>query len=326
MLKLNLRGHKLTTTVIGALLILLESANLRVSSPDLEGKIIAATFIGMGFILMTYRHILIVDADQHRVIRRVGCLYLFKRKQISTENLKQLVLRERVVSNGKSEVTWYQLAAGSDVICQLKNSLLARKIAESLARTLLLPLDNHVHYVHSVRKPDELDQPVAERWHARGIHKSLPAPPSETQVRVEHSAATTRISLPAQHHSLKHVAMIGGVFAFLAFVMFSQMKGDGQFILYIFFAIFLWFIILAVLAFSGRSSILLTETHVVVRQGLMPFKRKLRLLDVEEFISASDGIYMDGDKGSAWVHWATSSADSDYLETLLAYEIARRRR
>lgn len=324
MLKLNLRVHQPITTIIGALLILLETANLRISSPDPEGSIVASTIIVMGFILMTYRHILIVDADRHRLIRRVGCLYLFKRKEISTDNLKQLVLREKVVRSGKSETTWYQIAASSDVICQLKNSVYARRVAETLARATSLPLDNHVHYVRSVRKPDELDQPVAERWHAHGMHGMLPVPPYETQVRVEHSAAATRISLPAEHHNLKIVAIIGGFFALLAVVMFSLMKEESRFILYILFALVFWIITLAILAFSGRTSILLTETHVMVRQGLMPFKRKLRLMDVEEFICAPDGIYLDGDEGSAWVHWAGNSADSDYLKALLAHEIARR--
>ena len=321
--KLNLRTRQRETTVVGILTMLLGAAHIWFGSADSQATVLAATFIVMGFILSTYRHVLIVDADHKRVTRRIGCIYLFKRNDVVVSNVSRLTLRER--RSRKSDATWYQIvASASKVICQIRPSIHARRIAEALAKTFSLSLDNQTHYVRSIRSPDQLDMPVAERWRAAGLQMDIPVAPPDTKIMIKQSDSDTWITLPAQHDHLKMLALLSGAFGMLAVLFYYFSTSDGTVILFVLFVPIALMMLLGVLAFSGRSSILLTGTHVTTRQGLSPFKMKLRLNSIEEFIKARDGFYLEGDDGSAWIHWAANEADSDYLEALLAYEIVRR--
>lgn len=323
MLKLNLRTHQTATTLGGILLMLL--ALLTGREQALQQTIMAATLFVMGLLLASYRQRLIVDPARQQIQRKRGFAFLLHCTTISTQGLSQLTLREKVIRSGKSERTWYQLLADKTaLICQLKDPLHARTVAETLAKVLLLPLDNHIHGVRSLRSPQQLDLPVAARWQAAHVRTELPAAPAHSRIEVVHSAAGTRITLPAEHENLKLVALLAAVVLAIGVLLYSLAKAEDLLFLTILFVPFLFFLLVAVLAFSGRSAIQLTASHITVRQGLSPFRKRLPLKDVEEFIKARDGIILDGDKGSAWIHWAGSKEESHYLEALLAYELARR--
>lgn len=323
-IKLNLRAHQTITAAIGLLLMAL-AALVIASARDTQAIIDMAPFFVLGFLLATWRHVLMVDTREQRVIRKAGCLILFTRATVSTQHLKRLTLKEKVTHKNSTTRTRYQIVAGNaGLICQLKNPRQARKVAEALATTLALPLDNRIYRVRSMRHPHQLDHSVAERWRTEGVRKERPFPPSDSQISVEPSATGVRISLPAEHHHLKPVALLAGAVALLAVIPYSLAGEEQRFIMHLLLAPFVYLLLSALLAFTGRSSIVVTNTHVVVRQGRSPLRRKLKLTDVEEFISARDGIYLDGDRGSAWIHWAGHKEDSLYLEALLAYEIARR--
>lgn len=323
MLKLNLRTHQTATTLGGILLMLL--ALLTGQEQELQQTVMATTFFVMGLLLATYRQRLIVDPANQRLQRKSGFGYLLRSKTISLQGLSRLTLRETVIHSGDSERTWYQILAGkTTLICQLKDPLHARTIAERLAKALLLPLDNHIHGVRSLRSPHQLDLSLAARWRAEHVRKELPSPPADSRIAVVHSASGTRITLPAEHENLKLLALLAAAFLALGVLLFSLASKDDWLFLAFLSVPFVFVLVVVGLAFSGRSSILLSDTHITVRQGLSPFRKRLPLKDVEEFIKARDGIILDGDKGSAWIHWAGSKEESHYLEALLAYELARR--
>ena len=323
--KINLRRNPRTYAMFGVLLVLI--AVLMLMSPDKEPKhyIFGALFLFGGLASITYLNRLIVDANAGEIIHQRGLLLPLRVERYPIRKIRNMKISEKVVRKNNKERSTYPVRLNGirdSVVSNHPNPWFSRVIAEQLARRIRVPLDNRVYGVSSIRKSDELDVPVIRRWIRDGHQFDKPALPATTNLIETSGPSTYELSLSAEFPKFKYVIAALFLMAGLAVapvppaILFASTA-------------YRWIAGLAFLAgvmglaFVGRSRLKMDAKNVVFRQGSAPFRYRIRIDEIEEFVVASDGVILIGDEKAVWVHWGKSRSDSDYLAAAIPYNLLR---
>jgi hypothetical protein len=168
--------------------------------------------------------------------------------------------------------------------------------------------------------------PLAQRWQQAGEVHERPILPAGSSLVVDETGPDVLVSLPAQTYNLKFVTAMLLLFGIVGVFAYSSAPSGARWFLHLFFTLAGLLFALALLAFSGRSRLRFSSRRVSFRQGLSLFSSSLEFGAIEELIPAMDGIDLVGDSGRVWIHWPETEADSEFLQALVAYELARRTR
>jgi hypothetical protein len=331
-LRTNVRARWLAGVpmlLLGALLI-----GTAYETPQGLGTIIwGACLAVIAIVLIGERRFLGVDARSGLLLSKRGILFPITVASFVVADVKHIGLiryttRTKSDSDGTGTQRYKLVVNGrrDGVLADLGNQWQARRVGERLCVALNVPFDNLVYGTHSVRPPNELDMPVAERWQRAGEVHERPTLPAGSSIVVDEVGPNVSVSLPAQIYNLKVVAGMMLFFGIMGVCAYSSVPGNARPFLNVFFAMVATMFISALLAFSGRSRLTFSAQHVTFRQGRSLFSKSLECRAIEELIPASDGIDLVGDSGCVWIHWPETEADSEFLRALVAYELARRTR
>jgi hypothetical protein len=180
----------------------------------------------VGLVLLGERRYLAVDTRSGLLLSKRGIFYPFTTASFVAADVKYIgfmsysgrsssasttINRYKLVDNGRPDGT----------LADLGDRWQARRAGERLCTALNVPFDNRIYGPHSVRPPDELDTPLAERWrHAGEVHER-PSLPADSALVVEEIGPNVVVSLPAQTYSLKWIALLASCFAAVGVQMYS---------------------------------------------------------------------------------------------------------
>lgn len=324
---INLRYKRRTSVLAGILMLLVGSLIVRSGVDISNDQKFAMVLIVGGALLVGWIKRLAIDKQAGEIRLQIGFILPFYSRAYQIKKVKRIALLERYeknrFANGSMRYNVRLVGIRNSTLLKSPGPWFARQVAERLATTIGVPMNNRIYGKSSIRQPDELETPLLLRWRKSGTSFQLPAAPQSTGVRVKRDGDRTSIYLKAESHNifLLLIMLAGGLL--VAFLVTSTTSGSPIFFV-IFFGLFVYVIIRALLTFMGNSRIVIDARKVSVRLGISPFSDKLKLSEIEELIVARDGICLVGDDGALWFHWAEHKRDSEYLEKLIAYELSRR--
>jgi hypothetical protein len=329
--KINLRNNARARWLCGVPMLLLAALCFD-AGHDQRGIttiVFGACLAVIAIVLLAERRFLVVDAQSGRLSSKRGIFYPFTVASFAIADVKHIDLvpyTSRRNASGTGSTRYRLLVNGrlDSALTDLGDRWHARWAGERVCVALKVPFDNRVYGPHSVRLPNELDMSLAERWRRSGQVYERPSLPAGSPLVVDEIGPNVLVSLPAETHNRKLLALLVLIFAAVGVVLYSSVDGGVRWFLHLFFAMAAVFFALALLAFSGHSRLTFTTRHVSFRQGLSLFSRALEFGAIEELIPAPDGIDLVGDSGAVWIHWPETEADSEFLQAHVAYEIARR--
>jgi hypothetical protein len=279
--------------------------------------------------LLAERRFLLVDTQSGFLSSKRGIFYPFTVASFAIGHVKYIGLdsyMRRSHTSGPAR-TWYKLVVNGrpdSVLTNIRNEWPARRAGEQLSVALNVPLDNRVHGRHSVRPPNELDMPLAERWRRAGTVHERPSLPAGSRLVVDEIGPNVFVSLPAETSNFKWVALLAVLTGAMAVLFYSTAHGGIRWFLHLFFTTAAVFLAHGLLAFSGRSRVTFSARRVSFRQGWSLFSSSLEFRAIEELIPAGDGIYLVADSREVCIDQPETKADSEFLQAMVAYEVTRR--
>lgn len=323
--KINLRRNPRTFVLFGILVILI--ATLMLISPDKEPQdfIFGALFLIGGVASSFYLNRLVVDKTHGEIIHQRGLILPVRSKRYPIHKIRKIQISEKVIrKNNKSRTTYpVRLSGiGDATISNHSSPWFSRVIAEQLARRISVPLDNRVYGVSSLRKSDELDMPLIQRWNRDQKQFDIPALPLTTGLIEKLGPSTYELSLSAEFPGFKYAIAAFFLVAGLAVANVPPAAIFGS-VGYRWIAGLAFLVGILGLAFVGRSSLKMDAEKVQFRQGYAPYRSRIRIEEIEELVVAPDGIIMLGDERAVWIHWGKSKPDSDYLAAAIPYHLHR---
>jgi len=332
MQKVDLRSHLDQRLPIGlGLLALAAWCIWQWDDPDEAGWLIFGLYIGFfGLLAVAERRFAVVDEHAGVLTNKRGLIFAVTLGSVALTEVKcvELTLRLAEDDGKKGRSTRYRLRVTgpkSGVLAHYQDEWHARRAAERLAAALRVPFDNRVYGRRSVRKSDELDLPLAERWRASGKIKERPVLPQGSQLEIDDQTTRIRVRFAAETGSRWLIGAVVAFYAVAAALSYPHVDEPGEYLLFYGVALFaVLFFGFVLLAFSGRSRLTFTDRSVAFRQGLAPRERSIELQAIEEMIPGWDAIYLVGDAKMLAIDWPTSDQDRDFLKAFVACEIARR--
>jgi len=156
---------------------------------------IVATVALIGFLLISFRQGIVLDARERRYRRWWSVLVPVRVKKGSLDEFRRVAL-----GNWKRQRAVYPVGlegASTLALTEIRRYQTARQLAEDLARTLHLPLFDTSTGRMVVRDPEHLDESLRERRRRQGKPAApLGEPPAGLRTRVEASGGTLRLYLP----------------------------------------------------------------------------------------------------------------------------------
>jgi hypothetical protein len=333
MRKIDLRKDVRSRWLLGVPLLLLGALciNSARDQRKVTNIVFGACLTAIAIVLLAERRLIVVDAQAGRLSSKRGVFYPFTLASFALADVKHIALVSCATKaysggTGQRHIRYRLLVNGrpSSILADLGNQWHARGVDKRVSVALNVPFDNTVFGPHSLRQPNELETPLAERWQRAGEVHERPALPAGSRLVVDESGSDVLVSLPAQTYNRKWLALVMLAFFGMATLMYSTAGIGMRWLLHVFFAMATVFFALVLLASSGRSRLRFTSRKVSFRQGLSPLSSSLEFGATEELIPAWDGIDLVGDSGRVWIHWPETEADSAFLQARVAYEIARR--
>lgn len=322
---LNLRRNPRTYVLFGVLLTLI--AFLMLISPDKAPQhvIFGSLFLIGGLSSMAYFNRLLVDKDTDELVHQRGLLVPLRTRRYPLRKIRAVNISAQVIRNGDKDRTVYPIRLSGikdSVVSKHGNPWFSRVVAEQLARRIAVPLRNRVYGVSSVRKSDELDMPLVQRWIRDGERFGKPVLPASTDLLERTGASSYELSIRAQFPQFKYLTMFLFLLVLPAVVDIPQTAVFDS-LFYRAVAAFALFFGVLTLAFVGRSSFRIDSRAVSFRQGYLPVRSRMRFEEIEEMVVAGDGITLIGDAKAIWIHWGGGKQDSEYLEAVVPYQIHR---
>jgi len=321
--KINLNSRFGSRHVWGLLLCSIGGLTIVSDSQSTANIVLGALFCLLGLIPIFYINRLIITSKS--VIHQRGVIIPVLNKSYLIENIKCIKLFKSLkrTRHGLNYTTYsINWDAKGRILKRNTNPWFAREVAEKLARSIKIPLDNQIHQVSSVRSPDELDMPLVSKWRKDGIIFDRPFLQQGTEFSEKRADTFFELSFPAEHYNIPIV--LGLFLVFICFALiFAPIIVEQPELYFGFFGLSASLLLCCFLAYSGRSCLKIDPQRVSFRQGCLPIWRRIAIDEMEEFVVAEEGIRMIGDKKVLWIRWANYGDAADYVESVVKYELMR---
>jgi len=285
--------------------------------------VIAAT------LLLTYRNYVEVNPGARRVAHRLGFVFTWPWTKFDTGRIDRVELKSAEKDSGGDDDdtrTAYVISVKGESggqLCEHEQMFPARLVAERVARALNMPLENRLFGGWSVRKPEDLDVSLAERWRQSGRFKTAPVIEGATTLEVRHDDETSELSMPVARFSRGIAALVGaslvGAIVFLVIQFDLPVLIPGGFILAI-----LYFTIGMILRHSGRDRLRFGVDTVHYRRGWLLSRQRMDIAEIEEILSSGDRLVLMGDRSHVMIDRPKGELDRELLRQFIERQIARR--
>lgn len=277
-------------------------------------------------LLLTWRNYVEVRPAR-RLARRTGFGYAFSWKRFDLPGVEHIEIKSvtRTDDDDDEKVSYVIGVKGiaSGQLCELEEMGAARLVAERVARAAQVPLHNRLFGGWSVRKPDDLDMPLAERWRRAGRLKEAPVIDGVTTLEVRHDRDASVLSWPVRKIPRTIVAFVGtsliAVFLFLRVTFELPLH-----ITVIFVAALAWFTLMAVLRGTGRDQLRFESMTVEFRRGLMPHRQRMSIGAIEEILAHGEDLVLMNDREHILVDRPPGEHDRKLLRQFIERQIAQR--
>lgn len=324
--KINLRQNKGEYVSAGIFATIAGLWLISYTNGDVQNVVLGSIFVTVGVLATGYMNRLTYNSQLDALVHQKGLVFPLLNKRYKLSKIRKITItakQESRNSENSYQVYPIRLTGIKDaVVLKKRDPWFSRHIAEKIAKKINLPLDNRAFQKSSVRMPDELDMSLIQRWEKNGVRHSKPLMPDTSQLLTNMGVSFFEVSIKAERHNIKFALPLLLVFISLAVFLFPQSNKFPIFY-YFFFGVSIPFLSTALLSFSGQSNLKITPTKASFRQGYSPFRHSIRIDEIEELIAANDGINLVGDRKAICIDWGDNKADSEYLASIIPYEIYR---
>lgn len=284
--------------------------------------------VAVATLLITYRNYIEVNPAARRVAHRIGFGYAPAWTTFDTGGIRNVEIKSVTRKSGKQgkTVTVYAVdikgVAGGN-LCEREHMLPARLIAERVARALNVPLENRLFGGRSVRKPEDLDVPLAERWRLEGVLKEAPVIGANSSLEVRHLDTTSEISTPVPDFPRAIAALVG--LALVAGIALAGLVFDlGPFFAVGFSLPIIGIATTLILRHSGRDILRFDASAVEFRQGRLPSRQRMNIAAIEEILVHGDRLVLMGDREHILIRCPRTGSDRALLLQFVERQVSQR--
>ncbi|MDJ0711248.1 MAG: hypothetical protein QNJ14_12690 [Woeseiaceae bacterium] len=286
----------------------------------------AFALLGLHFVTRVRR--LDIEPGLRTVRYRSGYVVPFLSTAYPYNAIREVRLVVRIKKRGnKHQRSFWLVFRGEDdqTVCRLRGVYFARSIGEQIAALLNVPLVDSVSGMGQKRAARDLETPLVEIWNNRGQRFEPAQLPPGTALVAHESPDGFLLRFAPQGRWGKIVPAIAGTFLLpvLGAVAGVDSLAFATSEFYLVFAAWCAGMLFMSLAFAARSSLRISRSRLTYRQGLFPIRQSMPLTDIEQWVTAFDGIHLIGDRRQVFVQFYGNAADRAYTRDALRYHLRR---
>lgn len=281
------------------------------------------TFIGL-FHFLSFNY-LTVDKRLRKIIHKKGILFFtIKSTAFDMDKIKNVGLSIKSVRKFKKRYPKFPIkfiGIKNSVIISKKNLTHSRAIAKQIAYAINVPLKNTIYNKVSILPPSDLWTPLTEKWKKAGVVFDSPVIPKKTNLEITNQEGVFEVIWKTDYFGRKY-AVIALIF-FIAIATIVILNTSNKIPWFILFGTFIMGLLYFVLLMSGKSGIKINKTAISQKVGMLGWRNKIILSDIQEYIVSNTSINLVGDKVTIGIDWTKSKEDNEYLEAIIPYQLQR---
>ncbi len=184
-------------------------------------------FFAVGLCISFGRSGIVIDKKMKSVTSWWGLIFPIQSKLHELYNFKNVAITKEIRRSKNSTYTVYPVRmTGEDTLSFGENTSYetSRKLAEEIAKFLLLPLSDASSGTEIIRDPDKLDESVRDKILRTGEVKEIPPTPKNSKLLYDREGDEIRLEIPpVGWHPLFYIPIfIAGVFSCILYFVFLR--------------------------------------------------------------------------------------------------------